>query len=77
MEENKQKNETTGVETSYLHPKEVYMERKSVYIQKMEEGKKGWLNLIKCLDLDAERLIKFFEEQEPDYRFRIWTGREK
>jgi len=53
------------------------MERKSVYIQKMEEGKKGWLNLIKCLDLDAERLVKFFEEQDPDCRFRIWTGEEK
>jgi len=77
MEGGRQENETTGAETSYLRPKEVYMERKGVYIQKMEEGKKGWLNLIKCLDLDAERLVKFFEEQDPDCRFRIWTGEEK
>jgi len=53
------------------------MERKGVYIQKMGEGKNGWFNLIKCLDSEAERLVKFFEEQDPGCKFRIWTGREE
>ena len=76
-EENKQENKTTGAETNYLRPKEVRMEKRSVYIQKMGEGKNGWFNLIKCLDSDAERLVKFFEEQDPGCKFRIWTGREE
>jgi len=53
------------------------MERKSVYIQKQGRNNKNWFNLIKCLDSDAERLVKFFEEQNPDCRFRIWTGKKK
>jgi len=53
------------------------MKRKSIYIQKQDKDNKNWFNLIKCLSIDAERLIKFFEEQKPDCRFRIWTGREK
>jgi len=73
----RQENKITGAETSYLRPEEVRMEKRSVYIQKMGEGKNGWFNLIKCLDSEAERLVKFFEEQDPDCRFRIWTGKEK
>ena len=53
------------------------MERKSVYIQKQDKNKKTWFDLIKCLDSDAERLVKFFKEQDPGCKFRIWTGREE
>jgi len=53
------------------------MERKSIYIQKQKKNKKNWFNLIKCLSIDAEKLIKFFKEQDPDSKFRVWTGKEK
>ena len=53
------------------------MERKSVYIQKQGKNKKTWFDLVKCLDSDAERLVKFFEEQDSGCKFRIWTGREE
>jgi len=74
---NRQESKTAGAETSYLRPKEVYMERKSVYIQKQDKDKKTWFDLVKCLDSDTERLVKFFEEQDPGCKFRIWTGREE
>ncbi len=53
------------------------MERKSVYIQKQDKDKKTWFNLIKCLSIDAEKLIQFLSKQDPDSKFRIWTGKEK
>ena len=53
------------------------MERKSVYIQKQNRDKKTWFNLIKCLNVDAEKLIQFLLKQDPNCKFRIWTGKEK
>ncbi len=53
------------------------MDRESTYIQKQSKDGKTWFNLIKCLSIDAEKLIKFFKEQDPDSKFRVWTGKEK
>jgi len=58
-------------------PRRLRMERKSVYIQKQDKDKKTWFNLIKCLSIDAEKLIQFLSKQDPDSKFRIWTGKEK
>ena len=53
------------------------MKRKSIYIQKQRKNKKNWFNLIKCLSIDAEKLIQFLSNQDPDCKFRIWIGEEK
>ena len=53
------------------------MERKSVYIQKQDKDKKTWFNLIKCLSIDAEKLMQFLSKQDLGCKFRIWIGEEK
>ena len=53
------------------------MDRQSVYIQKLSRDKGDWFDLLKCLKSDAERIIKFLMRQNPDCRFRIWTGGEE
>jgi len=53
------------------------MERKSVYIQKQDKDKKTWFNLVKCLSIDAKKLMQFLSKQDPDSKFRIWIDKEK
>lgn len=58
-------------------PEEVYMKRESVYIQKFSKEGRGWINLIKCLEPDVERITRFLIEQNPSCRFRVWGGKER
>ena len=52
------------------------MDRESTYIQKQSKDGKTWFNIIKCLSVDAEKVMNLLMKQSPGCKFRVWTGRE-